>query len=191
MRRIAATLLAASLLAGTAATAQQVVPMGAPLEPRYKAGRLLIGIAGVTDGFYCSYGYVLASCSSMWSYDYAPLAFGAEFETGGRALGIVLGVHDLNGPYNNVNRNFVEPLADLVFRFGTYSGGPMIRVRLGMGAYFGPSWNLGVVGRGGFGLSLRGREALGFAMEASWEGGSFDGHPISVAKFQIGPEIAF
>jgi hypothetical protein len=104
---------------------------------------------------------------------------------------VALGVHDLNGPYLDVNRNFVEPIADLVLRAGSYNSGVVFRFRIGAGLYIGESWKLGFVGRGGIGFTLRGRSPLGLAVDFSWEGGGFDGNSISVLKAGIGPEIAF
>ena len=194
MRKIAVSLAAAAALLGSAAAAQQTYPQqtypSAPPE-RFKAARLLFGAAGVTNGLYCAYGYQLANCSSLYQYKQVPLFFGGEIEVGGRELGVVLGVHDLNGPYLDVNRNFFEPIADLVLRVGSYSGGPVLRFRIGAGLYLGESGNAGFVGRGGFGITFRGRSPLGLALDASWEGGGFEGNSISILKLGIGPEIAF
>jgi hypothetical protein len=193
MRKIAVSLLAAALALGTAAAAQQTSappPEERPPE-RLKAARLLFGAAGVTNGFYCVYGYALSTCSSVYQYKQVPLFFGGEVEVGGRGLGIAVGVHDLNGPYLDVNRNFVEPIADLVLRIGSYSSGAALRFRIGAGLYVGESWKVGFVGRGGIGFTLRGSSPLGLAVDLSWEGGGFDGNSISVLKAGIGPEIAF
>jgi len=195
MRKIAVSLAAAALVLGSAAAAQQTsasAPLESPAPPeRFKAARLLFGAAGVTNGLYCSYGYQLANCSSLYQYKQVPLFFGGEIEVGGRALGVAVGLHDLNGPYLDVNRNFLEPIADLVLRVGSYGGGPVLRFRLGAGLYIGESGNVGLVGRGGFGITIRGSSALGLALDASWEGGGFQGNSISILKLGIGPEIAF
>ena len=193
MRKIAVSLLAAALALGTAAAAQQTSapPPEEPPPERLKAARLLFGAAGATNGFYCVYGYALSTCSSVYQYKQVPLFFGGEVEVGGRGLGIALGVHDLNGPYLDVNRNFVEPIADLVLRIGSYSGGAVLRFRIGAGLYVGEDWKVGFVGRGGIGFTFRGSSPLGLAVDLSWEGGGFDGNSISVLKAGIGPEIAF
>jgi hypothetical protein len=203
MRKIAVSLVAAALVLARAAAAQQPYPSAAqptyPSAPpdssatpeRFTAARLLFGAAGVTNGFYCSYGYALSSCSSLYQYKQVPFFVGGEFEAGGRAFGVAVGVHDLNGPYLDVNRNFVEPILDLVLRLGSYSGGLVMRFRIGAGLYVGENWKTGFVGRGGFGLTFRGRSPLGLAADLSWEGGGFNGNTISVVKLGIGPEIAF
>jgi len=203
MRKIAVWLAGAALALGTAAAAQQTYgsapqtyasappPESPPPAERSNAARLLFGAAGVTNGFYCVYGYALTSCGSVYQYKQVPLFFGGEVEVGGRGLGVALGVHDLNGPYLDVNRNFVEPIADLVLRAGSYNGGVVFRFRIGAGLYVGESWKLGFVGRGGIGFTLRGKSPLGLAVDFSWEGGGFDGNSISVLKAGIGPEIAF
>jgi hypothetical protein len=196
MRKIAVWLAAAALALGTAAAAQQTYASAPPESPppapeRSNAARLLLGAAGATNGFYCVYGYALTTCSSVYQYKQVPLFFGGEVEVGGRGLGVAVGVHDLNGPYLDVNRNFVEPIVDLVLRAGSYNGGLVFRFRIGAGLYVGESWKLGFVGRGGIGFTLRGRSPLGLAVDFSWEGGGFDGNTISVLKAGIGPEIAF
>jgi hypothetical protein len=193
MRRTAAP-LAATLLIGTAAGAQYAsAPPGVVvMEPeRLKAVRLMIGVSGITNGYYCAYGYTLAYCDSGYQYEAAPFTFGGEFELGNRALAVAIGVYDMTAPYNDINRNFVEPLADLVFRLGTYNAGAIFRLRLGAGFYIGPDGNTGFVGRGGFGLSFRGRGRLGLAMEVAYEYGAFEGYGISVIRFLAGPEYAF
>jgi hypothetical protein len=162
----------------------------APPE-RFKAARLLFGAAGVTNGLYCSYGYQLANCSSLYQYKQVPLFFGGEIEVGGRLLGVAVGLYDLNGPYLDVNRNFLEPAADLVLRLGTYSRGPILRFRIGAGLYIGEGGNTGWVGRSGFGISFRGTSPVGFAADFTWEGGGFQGNSISIVRLGIGPEIAF
>jgi hypothetical protein len=179
----------AALLVSTAATAQSTTT-SQTIQTRDEAARLLIGFSGIGDGFYCAYGYVYSSCSNL-GYDYVPFTIGGEVEFGGRVLGVALGVYDLNGAYNNVNRNFVEPIADLVFRFGTYTEGPVFRFRLGAGVYIGPDWNAGLVGRIGVGATLRGRGRLGLAAEFGWEGGEFAGNAISTIRLVVGPEFAF
>jgi hypothetical protein len=198
MRRIAFPFAAALLTARFAAAQPEPMyppPPGAPVSmtmerERLKALRLQLGISGVSNGYYCAYGYVLYGCSNV-SYGTAPLTFGGEFELGGRAFGLALGVYDMVAPYGNLNKNFVEPMLDLVIRAGTYNGGPILRIRFGTGVYFGESGNVGWVGRGGLGLTLRGRGPWGFAMEAVWEGGTFSGRAVSVVRGTIGPEFAF
>jgi len=203
MGKIAVSLAAAALVLARAAAAQQPYPSAAqatyPSAPpdssatpeRFTAARLLFGAAGVTNGLYCAYGYALSSCSSLYQYKQVPFFVGGELEAGGRAFGVAVGVHDLNGPYLDVNRNFVEPILDLVLRLGSYSGGLVMRFRIGAGLYVGESWKTGFVGRGGIGLTFRGRSPLGLAADLSWEGGGFNGNTISVVKLGIGPEIAF
>jgi hypothetical protein len=181
----------AALLVATAASAQSTTTttISPPVE-RTEAARLLLGFSGIGNGFYCAYGYAYSSCSNL-SYDYVPFTIGGEVEIGGRTLGLALGVYDLNGAYNNVNRNFVEPIADLVFRLGTYTAGPIFRARLGVGVYFGPDWNAGIVGRIGVGATLRGHGRLGLAAEFGWEGGEFSGNTISTIRLVVGPEMSF
>jgi len=208
MRKIAVSLAAAALVLGSAAAAQQTSasapqasasappessppPGSLPPPQHFGAARLLFGAAGVTNGLYCAYGYQLANCSSLYQYKQVPLFFGGEIEVGGRAFGVAIGLYDLNGPYLDVNRNFLEPIVDLVLRVGSYSGGPVVRFRLGAGLYVGETGNVGAVGRGGFGITFRGRSALGLAADFSWEGGGFQGNTISIVRLGIGPEIAF
>jgi hypothetical protein len=199
MRRIAFSVVAAVSLWARLAAAQPYPPPppgGPPVQmtldhDRLKALRGMVGFTGVTNGYYCAYGYVLVGCSSYYQYEAGVFTFGGEFEFGGRALGLAIGAYDMNAPYNDINRNFLEPILDLVLRAGTYNGGPMLRIRFGTGLYIGEGGKYGWVGRGGLGLTLRGAGPWGFAMEAVWEGGTFEGRAVSTIRGLVGPEIAF
>jgi hypothetical protein len=189
--RTVAVLCAVAVLGTAGSAAAQGVQAGAASAQRLSALRLEIGGASVSRGVYCAYGYFTTNCSSA-SFPFTPLIYSAELDFGmSKPLGVALAARYINGAYYSRNVGIWEPTADLVLRFGSYTAGPSFRLRLGVGGYIARAGNTGVVGRTGFGFSIRGHSPWALALDVTWETGSFRGNTIYTVQYMIGPEFGF
>lgn len=192
----------AGLALGLAIVAQPAAARDQPIEPTYpeaapsgglqpNAIRLEIGGASISRGYYCAYGYYTANCGSVGPI-LTPLLFYGEYERlFAPWLGFDIGLRFETGPYYNQNKQLWDPTADVVFRLGDPRGGPSFRIRAGFGLWIGSEGKTGAVGRFGLGGTIKGHGALGVAIDAVWETGSFQGHTVAQGQYSIGPEFAF
>jgi hypothetical protein len=196
---VAAAGIAAAVPAAAQYTYAQPGQLVSPPKLKENVLRVNVGVAFMTTGWYCSYGYYY--CGESWSYGFTPFLIGgqADLGLGGTSalsfgfnglIGYAIANPPLGSPLSQ-SASLLEPTLDYLFRFGLTNQPTLARLRVGGAGYFGTSGGTGGGFRLGGGASFANDRVFGIGAEMVFEGGWFRGYWISSLQLMISPELHF
>lgn len=151
--------------------------------------RLQVGVAGVSSGYYCHYGFY-GSCSEAFGY--------AEFIARGalelnlvRPLALTLGFQVLPNVNGNPSGVYFEPTLDIGASWHRRTSPVRGRLYFGGGLPINDLGQVGAVVRIGGGLGVMVASHLALGGDVVWSFGGISGYFISSLGFMIGPELTF